>query len=109
LLRKELEERFIEDLTPAERAFFLNRAREAVFSKGYRASEDLFHYCYFLTLRERLGAIRPERGEGHLRFLLVEGTKDAEEAIRLYRERLEANKSSKPDKTGEKFIEHLSG
>ncbi len=53
-LRKELKERFIRDLTPAEKALFLRKAKEAIFRKGYRATEDLFHYCYFLTVKERL-------------------------------------------------------
>jgi hypothetical protein len=107
LLRKELKERFIEGLTPAEKAFFLKQAREAVL-RGYRASDDLFHYCYFLTLKERLRTITPERGEGRLRFMLVEGMRDAEEAIKLYRERLEANRSAGPTEAEKLFVDYLS-
>ncbi len=108
-LRKELKEMFIRDLTPAEKALFLKKAKEAIFQKGYRATEDLFHYCYFLTLKERLRGIRPDRGEGHLRLLLVEGTRDMDGAIRLYRERLEADKLHTPDTEGSKFIGYFSG
>lgn len=43
-----------------------------------------------------------------MRFLLVEGKKDMEEAIKLYEERLEAKKLPKPDEIGYKFIEYLS-
>lgn len=109
MLRKELKERFIEDLTPAEKAFFLRKAKEAIAVNRYRASEDLFHYCYFLALRERLRGLSPHRGDGHLRFLLVHGMRDIEEAIGMYRERLEADKSPEPDRAAEKkFIEYFS-
>lgn len=107
-LRKELKEKFIRDLTPSEKLFFLKKAREAIILKGYQACEDLFHYCYFLTLKERLRSISPQSGEGYTRFLLVEGMKDTEEAIKLYEERLEANKLPKPDKKGYKFLEYFS-
>jgi hypothetical protein len=99
---------FIRELAPGEKAFFLKRAREAVVVRGYRASEDLFHYCWFLTLRERLRGISPQGGAGHLRVLLVEGKKDMDDAIRMYAERLEAGKSPEPDRSGELFIEYFS-
>jgi hypothetical protein len=108
-LRKELKEKFLEEFTPSERAFFLNRAREAVNVKRYRPSEDLFHYCYFLTMRERLRAMGAQRGEGYARVLLIEGMKDVEEALRLYEERLEAGKLPEGKRSAEKFIEFLSG
>lgn len=76
--------------------------------KGYQASEDLFHYCYYLTLQERFRNIMPERNEGMLRFLLVEGKKDVEEAIKLYEVRLEKTKLTLPDIRGDKFIEYFS-
>jgi len=108
VLRKELKEKFLLDLNPSERLFFLKKAKEAVMLKGYLAGEDLFHYCYFLTIRERFRSISPESGEGMLRFLLVEGTKDVEEAIKLYEARLEVSKIPLPDENGYKFIEYLS-
>jgi hypothetical protein len=43
-----------------------------------------------------------------MRFLLVEGTKDLEEAIKMYEDILEKNKLSAPDPAGYKFIEHFS-
>jgi hypothetical protein len=52
--------------------------------------------------------ISPQSGEGYLRFLLVEGIKDIEEAITLYEERLEKKKRLKPDTKGYEFIEHFS-
>jgi len=107
-LRKELKEKFIQDLNPSEKLFFLKKAKEAIMLKGYQAGEDLFHYCYFLTLRERFRSISPEGGEGLLRFLLVEGTKDVEETIKMYEARLEENKLSLPDEKGHKFIEYFS-
>ncbi len=106
--KKELKEKFIRDLTPSEKIFFLNKAREAIAQKRYPAGEALFHYCYFLTLRERMRGISSAGGEGYMRFLLVEGTKDLEEAIRMYEDILEKNKLSTPDPEGYKFIEHFS-
>jgi hypothetical protein len=108
LLRKELKEKFLRDLNAWERLFFLKKAKEAVHSKGYPADEDLFHYCYYLTLRERFRKITAERDEGMLRLLLVEGKKDVEEGIKLYEARLEEKKSPLPDKNGAKFIEYFS-
>jgi len=107
-LRKELKEKFILELSPTEKIFFLKKAREAIALKGYQACEDLFHYCYFLTLRERLRAISTGSGEGYLRFLLVEGSKDVEEGVKLYEQRLEEKKMPKPDAGGYKFIEYFA-
>jgi hypothetical protein len=109
LLRKELKEKFIEEFTPAEKIFFLRKADEAITVKGHRPSEDLFHYCYFHTMKERLRGIRPHGGDGHVRFLLVEGMRDIEEALKIYTERLEKDKSPWHAKAGRQFIEYLSG
>jgi hypothetical protein len=108
LLRKELKEKFIEEFTPAEKMFFLKKADEAITEKGYRPSEDLFHYCYLLTMKERLRSIRPNRSDGHVRFLFVEGTRDIEESLKIYIGRLEAGKSPEHASTGRRFIEDLS-
>lgn len=75
MLRKELRERFQAELTPAEKAFFLKTAREGIFEKG------------------------------HLRLLLVEGTRDIEGAVKLYREKLESGRLSAPDREGGRFLE----
>lgn len=108
MLRKELKETFLLDLTPSERLFFLKKAREAIDQKRYPPCEDLFWYCYSLTIRERMRRIRPAGGEGYLRFLLVQGTKDTDEAIRMYGERLEKKKLTVPDAEGHAFIEYFS-
>jgi len=107
-IRKELKEKFLRDLNPSERIFFLKKAKEAIMLKGYQASEDLFHYCYYLTLQERFRSISPERDEGMLRFLLVEGKKDIEEAMKVYEARLEETKLLLPDKKGDNFMEYFS-
>jgi hypothetical protein len=107
-LRKELKEKFMQELTFSEKLFFLRKAKEAITLKGYLVSEDLFYFCYFLTLKKRIRSINLQGGEGYLRFLLVEGMKDIEEAIKLYEERLEKNKLPTPDPTGYKFIEYFS-
>ncbi|MEW6002628.1 MAG: hypothetical protein AB1638_08300 [Nitrospirota bacterium] len=107
-LRKELKERFVGDLSPSEKIFFLKKAKEAIILKRYQACEDLFHYCYFLTMKERLRCISIRNGEGYMRFLLIEGKKDIEEAIKLYEEKLEAKKSFSPDERGYKFLEYFA-
>jgi hypothetical protein len=108
-LRKGLKEKFVHDLNPSEKLFFLKKAKEAILLNGYPACEDLFHYCYFLVLKKRFRSISTQGSEGYLRFLFVEGTKDVEEAIKLYEERLEKKKLLKPDIKGHKFIEYFSG
>jgi hypothetical protein len=108
LLRKELKDKFIVDLNPSEKHFFLKKAKEAILLKGYQTCEDLFHFCYFLTIRERFHRISPKLDEGCLRFLLVEGAKDMEEAIKLYEERLEKKKLYRIDTEGYKFLEYFS-
>jgi hypothetical protein len=108
IVRKELKEKFLWDLTASEKVFFLKMARKAIGQKGYRVSEELFHYCYFHTMRERMRAIVPVRDEGYLRLLLVEGTKDIEEALNMYEERLEKTKRPSPDSKGMEFIEYFS-
>jgi hypothetical protein len=108
IVRKELKEKFLRDLTVSEKVFFLGMARKAIGQKGYRASEDLFHYCYFHTMKERMRAIVPVRDEGYLRLLLVEGTKDIQETLKMFEERLEKTKSPSPDAKGIEFIEYFS-
>ncbi len=103
-----LKEQFLNELTSTERIFFLRRAKEAIEEKGYSAGEDLFHYCYFLTLRERIKGIAAAQGEGYVRVLLVEGMKEIEDTIKIYEERLEQRKTSSPDPEALRFIEYLS-
>jgi hypothetical protein len=74
-LRKELKEKFLRDPNPSERLLFLKKAKEAITVKGYRASEDLCHYCYY-AMQARFRGITPGSDEGLLKFLLVEGKKD---------------------------------
>jgi hypothetical protein len=105
MIRRELKEKFQKELTVAEKASFLKTAREAVSAKRYRPSEDLFHYCYFITMKERVKAISPSRGDGMLRILLVEGTIEIDDALKIYHERLEESKGAATDPLGEKFIE----
>jgi hypothetical protein len=107
-LRKELKEKFLRDLNHSERIFFLKKSKEAILLKGYRVSENLFFYCYYLTLQERFRGITPNRDEGMLRFLLVEVKKDVEEALKLYEARLEETKLSLPDEKGDRFVEYFT-
>lgn len=107
-IREEHKEKFIRELTPSERVFFLKTAREAIESRRYRPSEDLFHYCYFMTMKERLETITPGRADGLERSLLVEGTRDIDDALKIYTDRLEESKSPTPDPSGRKFLEYFS-
>jgi hypothetical protein len=108
-LRPGLRERFDREFTPSEKHFFLKKAREALDVRGYRAGDDLFFFCYFHTLRERLRSLRGSSTEGYARFLLVEGSRDLEETIRTYEERLEKDRLLQPDRMGGIFIDYLSG
>jgi hypothetical protein len=108
MIRPEHKERFLKELTTQEQVFFLKTARDAINVKRYRPSEDLFHYCYFMTMKERMKTISPERGDGMLRILLVEGTKDIDDALKIHIERLEKSKGPSPDPAGQRFIEYFS-
>jgi hypothetical protein len=105
---KALKEKFLRELDPSEKVFFLKKTRECVIDLGYLAGEDLFYYCYFLTLRERFRKISPSGGEGYMRFLLVEGMRDLEDAVKLYKSRLEKSRLAKPDPVGCRYIEYFS-
>jgi hypothetical protein len=107
-MKEVLKEKFLRELTRAERLFFLRKAKEAIEQEGYTAGEDLFHYCYFLALRERMKGIGTAQGEGYVRVLLVEGTKAIEEMIRMYQDRLEKSKTASPDPEALRFIEYFS-
>jgi hypothetical protein len=106
--RKELKEKFLRDLTPAERIYFLKKAKEATVVRGYLPGEDLFWYCFSLTLRERLRGIQTQGGEDYVRVLLAEGTKDIEEAVVMFEGRLETSRGTGPPLSGEEFIHFLS-
>jgi hypothetical protein len=105
---KALKEKFLRELERSEKLFFLKKTRECIIDRGYCAGEDLFYYCYFLTLRERFRNISSSGGEGYTRFLLVEGTREIDDAVKLYKKRLEKNKRSKPDLTGGRYLEYFS-
>ncbi len=102
-------EKFLRDLDASEKLFFLKKTRECISERGYIAGEDLFYYCYFLTIRERFRSISPSGGEGYMRFLLVEGRRDLDDAIKFYESRLEKSKQAKPDPSGRKYLEYFSG
>lgn len=105
--RAELRERLLRDFSPAERAFFLRKAGEAVLQKGYPAGEDLYQYCYYLTLCERMKGIDVRGGPGYMKFLYTEGLRDVENTARIYEERLELRKSPSPDPDAVALLEYL--
>jgi hypothetical protein len=104
----ELKAKFLRDFLPGERLFFLKKARECVTEKGYPVSEDLFNYCYFLTLRERLRLIGSGDGEGLMRFMLVESQKEIGEEVRSLEKRLEGEKRQFPEDEGRLLLEFLA-
>ncbi len=108
LIRNELKDKFLRDLTQREQLFFLKKAREATIEKGYPVCDDLFYYCYFLTMHERLIGIDSQGAEGYMRFLLVEGRRDIDNEIRHYEEKLEQKKQPAPNAAGQRLIEYLS-
>lgn len=107
-MRSELKERFIKDLTSSERLFFLQKAQESILIKGFPACEDLYHLCYFLTLKERFRSIRASGNGGVHRVLFVYGMKDMEDAIKLHEERLKDKRKHSPDNKEHEFIEYFS-
>lgn len=107
-IRKELKERFIKELTMSERIFFLNKARESIFQRGFPACEDLYYFCYFLTLKQRLSSINSLGTLGFQKFLLVYGMKDLEDSIKMHEQRLIDMKKSLPDNKDLEFIEFFS-
>lgn len=90
---REIARKFLKELSPSEQYYFLNKVNEAVYKNGYTPDEDLFYYCYFLTLKERFRTITSYRTEGYLRYIYAEGLKDIEDSIKLYKERIDAKRS----------------
>jgi hypothetical protein len=88
----ELKTKFLREFTPSEQVFFLTKARECMNLKGYPASEDLFSYCYLLTILERLRLIDPSGCEGFMRLMLVQSQKEVRDEMKVYESRLEAMK-----------------
>jgi hypothetical protein len=107
-VRRELKELFLRELTPYEKIFFLRKAEEAIRQKGYSACEDLFHFCYFLTLKDRMLSISTSGNEGYVRYIHAEAGRNLEDTIRLYEDRLNEKKNNHHDDKGRAFIEYLS-
>jgi len=108
MIRQEHKEKFQKDLTAYEKAFFLGTARDAIRLKRYLASEDLFFYCYFMTIKERMKTVSSSGGSTMARILYVQAARDIEDALAIYIGRLEATKGPAPDTSGDKFIEYFS-
>jgi hypothetical protein len=104
----ELKAQFLREFTPSEQLFFLTRARECVNQKGYPVSEDLFSYCYLLTILERLRLIHPQGCEGFTRLMLVQSQKEAREEVKAYERRLEAKKHPTAGWSSSRLLEYLA-
>lgn len=106
-LSPHLKEQFLREFTPSERFYFLKKARDSVFIDGYVPGEDLYQYCYFLTLKKRLDSMSDPRSSGMVRFLAVEGRKDIEEVVTIYKNRLEKDKRTLSFDEREHFVRYL--
>ncbi len=104
----ELKAQFLREFTPSEQLFFLKRARECVNLKGYPVSEDLFNYCYLLTILERLRMIHPEGCEGFTRLMLVQSQKEVRDEVKVYERRLEAKKHLTAERSSSRLLEYLA-
>jgi hypothetical protein len=104
----ELKAKFLRDFLPAEQIFFLKKARECVIEKGYPVSEDLFNYCCFLTLRERLRTIDSASGDGLMRFMLVESRREIDGEVKAIEKRLEERKQEVSPEESRLIIEFLA-
>jgi len=104
-----LKEQFLREFSPSERFYFLKKAKEAVFIDGYVPGEDLYQYCYFLTQKKRLETMSDPGANGMVRYLAVEGRKDIDEALKIYKVRLEKNKRFVSYEECENFIRYLEG
>jgi hypothetical protein len=104
----ELKAKFLRDFLPGEQIFFLKKARECVTEKGYPVSEDLFNYCCFLTLRERLRLIGSADGDGLMRFMLVQSRREIEGELRALEKRLEERKRPVAGEEGSRLLEFLA-
>ena len=102
-----LKEQFLTEFNLSERMYFLKKAREAIFADNYAPGEDLYHYCYFLTQRKRIEEMEGSNAMGVLRYLVVEGRKDIDDAIRIYKSRLEKNRRSLSRAEGDLFLSCL--
>ena len=106
-LSPHLKEQFLREFTASERYFFLKKAQESVFIDGYVPGEDLYQYCYFLTQKKRLESLSDPHASGLVRYLAVEGRKEIEEAVTIYKNRLEKNKRMLSFEEREHFVRYL--
>jgi len=104
----ELKAKFLQEFTPSEQLFFLKKARECINIKGYQASEDLFSYCYFLTILERLKLIDARGCEGLTRLMLVQSQKEARDEIKVYERQLEREKLPAAGRPSSRLLEYLA-
>jgi hypothetical protein len=107
-LWNELKAKFLHEFTPPEQLFFLKKARECVNLKGYPVNEDLFNYCYFLTILERLKLIDFHGCEGFTRIMLVQSQKETRDEIKFYERQLEAIKLPIPNKLSSRLLDYIS-
>jgi hypothetical protein len=105
---KELKAKFLRELSPGEQLFFLKKARECVQKKGYPVSEDLFHYCFFLTVEERLRLIDPQGCDGMMRIMLVQSRKEVQDERKVFERRLEEKKQPAADRDVTGLLDYLS-
>jgi len=104
-----LKEQFLRDFTPSERLYFIKKAKESIIINGYVPGEDLYQYCYLITQKKRLESMNGLHSGGLVRYLLVGGRKDIEDALRIYKDRLEKTRRVVSYEECEKFTRLLEG
>ncbi len=88
-----LKEKLLQELTPSERWFFLKTAKEHLL-QGYPPTENLFYYCYFLTLERRLKELSTFQGNALMRYLMAHTEADLMDSLKRYRKLIEEEKQT---------------
>lgn len=104
-----LKEQFLREFSVIERMYFLKKAHEAIIIDGYVPGEDLYYYCYFLTQKKRIETMVMPDASGLFRYLVVEGSRDVDEAIKIYKTRLEKSKQPVSVEECNQFLRYLEG
>ncbi len=86
-----LYEQFLREFNLEERRYFSRLARECIQERNYPRGEELYHYCYFSTLKYRLERLwRGQRRPSSLgAYVYAQSLKELEYSIGYYRNILE--------------------
>jgi len=88
---KFLKEKLLKELTPAEKWFFMKTAKEHIM-QGYPPTENLFYYCYFLTLEYRLKELINFNNDAIARYTMAYAMADIKSSLKNYRNRIDSER-----------------